>query len=172
LLLAGSLAADGPLRSGLQPGERIPSAFQPLNITGEHAGKQHCLVCENGANPVVMIFAREVSDPLARLLARLDAAAAKHRRAELGSFVVFLGDADDLKPRLEKLARDRALEHVVLSIEPESPEGYKVSKGADVTVVLYTEHLVKANHAFKKGELTDKAADSLLADLPKILPKK
>jgi hypothetical protein len=31
---------------------------------------------------------------------------------------------------------------------------------------------VKANHAFKKGELTEKGIDKILADLPKILPKK
>ena len=52
------------------------------------------------------------------------------------------------------------------------PEGYKVSKDAEVTVVLYTKQMVKANYAFKKGELTDKDVDKILADLPKILPGK
>src|SRR4029079_16835979 len=53
-----------------------------------------CLVCENGLNPVVMIFAREVSDPLVRLLGKIDAATAKHRESSLGSFVVFLKSSD------------------------------------------------------------------------------
>ena len=32
-------------------------------------------------------------------------------------------------------------------------------KDADVTVVLYNQHKVKANYAFKKGELKDKDID-------------
>ncbi|MCI0463166.1 MAG: hypothetical protein L0Z62_39980 [Gemmataceae bacterium] len=173
LLLSATLTADGPFRSGLQPEERIPSAFHPLNVTGEHAGKEHCLVCENGLNPVVMIFAREVSEPLTRLLARVDAATVKHRDKELGSFVVFLGDREGLQARLEKVGRQKALRHTVLSIDSaDGPEGYKLTKAADVTVVLYVEHLVRASHAFKKGELTDKDIDRILNDLPRILPKK
>ena len=35
----------------------------------------------------------------------------------------------------------------------------------------YREHDVKANHAFRRGELTTQAADKILADLPKILTK-
>ena len=49
------------------------------------------------------------------------------------------------------------------------PKSYKVAKDADVTVVLYTDHTVKANYAFKKGDLNDKAIDKILADIPKIL---
>jgi hypothetical protein len=37
--------------------------------------------------------------------------------------------------------------------------------------VLYREHEVKANHAFRKGELTAAAAEKILSDLPKILTK-
>jgi hypothetical protein len=38
-----------------------------------------------------------------------------------------------------------------------------------VTVVLYREHEVKANHAFRPGELTPDACQAILADLPKIV---
>ncbi|MCC6418832.1 MAG: hypothetical protein IT429_11405 [Gemmataceae bacterium] len=170
---AGEPARRGAVKSSLQPGEMIPSAFHPLNVTGEHAGKEHCLVCENGLNPVVMVFARNVSEPLARLLVRLDTTADRHRKQSLGTFVVFLGKAEELQPRLEKLAREKKLRHVVLSIDgSDGPEGYNVARAADVTVVLYTEHRVRANHAFRKGELTDRDIDGIVADLPKILPGK
>jgi hypothetical protein len=43
-LLLGGVAAGQALKSGLQPGETLPGAFHPLNVTGEEAGKRHCLV--------------------------------------------------------------------------------------------------------------------------------
>jgi hypothetical protein len=174
LLASTALTAESPLRSGLQAGERIPSAFQPLNVTGGFAGEEHCLVCEYGLNPVVMIFARDVSDATVRLLAQVDAATAKHKDNGLCSFAVFLGDPEALAPRLREIARKNDLKHLVLSSmeNPAGPKGYKVAREADLTVVLYQEHLVQANHAFKKGELKDKAIETILADLPRILPKK
>jgi hypothetical protein len=47
-----------------------------------------------------------------------------------------------------------------------------VSKDADVTVVLYTKRTVKANYAFAKGGLNDKAIDKIVADVSKIVPAK
>ena len=55
---------------------------------------------------------------------------------------------------------------------PAGPEKYNFSKDADVTVVLYVDHVVKANHTFKKGELNDKAIEMIVADVSKILPEK
>ena len=52
-VVAASTAAE-PLKSSIQPGEKIATIFEPLNITGEHAGELHCLVCENGRAPVAM----------------------------------------------------------------------------------------------------------------------
>jgi hypothetical protein len=51
------------------------------------------------------------------------------------------------------------------------PQAYKVAKDADVTVVLYTDHKVKANYVFAKGELKDKDIDRIVAGLSKILPR-
>src|SRR5688572_14156146 len=86
-LAAAAFAAE-PVKSGLQPGEKITAIFEPLNVTGEFAGQPHCLVCENGTNPVAMVFAREVSEPLLKLAARLDAATLKNKDKSMGSFVV------------------------------------------------------------------------------------
>jgi len=173
LIASGLLSAGDGLKSGLQPGEMIPSAFHPLNVTGPHAGKMHCLVCENGLNPVAMIFAREVDEPLVRLLVKIDVATAKHRARDMGSFVVFLSNDEKLDQHLQGIAKKNAFKNIVLSIDdPAGLEDYKVVKGADVTVVLYNKHVVRANHAFKKGELTDKAIERIIADLPKILGDK
>jgi hypothetical protein len=169
---ASSCPAETPVRSGLQPGERITAIFEPLNINGEFAGELHCLVCENGPNPVAMVFAREVSEPLVQLIAQLDAATAKHRGQQLGSFVVFLNDKPDLPAKLQQVAKQHSLAHTVLSIDgPKGPDGFNVATDADVTVVLYEDFAVKANHSFRMGELNGKAAAQIMADLPKILPQ-
>lgn len=43
VFLAGSLGAE-EIKSGLQPGEKLPGPFHPLNITGSKAGQKNCLV--------------------------------------------------------------------------------------------------------------------------------
>lgn len=172
VLSASRASAEAPLRSGLQTGEQILAVFEPVNITGEHAGEAHCLVCENGVSPVAMVFARQVSEPLVGLIRQLDAAAARHRKQEMGAFVVFLSDDDSLDKKLQEVAEKNNLKHVVLStFDPGGPDGFEVTADAEVTVVLYREFVVKANHAFRKGEFTKKHADKILADVPKILDK-
>ena len=172
LSLCSFAPAAEPVRSGLQPGERVTTIFEPLNVTGEFAGELHCLVCENGPNPVAMIFAREISEPLTQLIAKLDAATGKHRDQQLGSFVVLLNDQADASGKLQQIAKEKSLTYIVLSIDdPKGPDGFNVAADADVTVVLYQDFDVKANHAFRNGELTEKAADKVVADLPKILAK-
>ena len=179
LSLAGLLAinaflpAQQPLKSSIQPGEKILAEFHAFNVTGKHAGKQHCLVCENGLSPVAMVFARSVNEPLVRLLVQLDQATARNEKSDMGSFVVFLSADPELPKQLTKLAEKHAIKHLVLStFEPAGPEGFSVARDADVTVVLYRDFQVGANHAFRKGALTEKDNARILADLPKILERK
>jgi hypothetical protein len=120
-----------------------------------------------------MIFAREVSDPLTSLVKKIDAATDKNKDCRMGSFVVFLSDDEKLEKQLKEVADKADLKHTVLSIDnPAGPKGYKVAKDADVTVVLYTNKTVKANHSFKKGELHEKDIDVIVSDITKILPDK
>jgi hypothetical protein len=171
--IANCVSADQALKSSLQPGEKITHIFEPLNVTGEHAGEPHCLICENGLSPVAMVFARQVNEPLLNLLAQLDSATQKNRQQQMGSFVVFLSEDAGLKEQLARAAKERGLKDIVLAIDaPAGPDGFAVSKDADITVVLYNDHVVKANHAFRKGELTAAASEKVLADLPKILTAK
>ena len=119
-----------------------------------------------------MVFAREVSDPLTSLVKKIDAATAKNAKAHMGSFVVFCSDEEALEKKLKDLAKAEKLDHIVLTIDnAQGPPKYKVAKDADVTVVLYNKGEVKANYAFRKGELKDKDIDTILGDLPKILPE-
>ena len=85
-LAVGGLVAqeDGEkIQSGPKVGEVLPGPFDAFNVNGKTAkGRQHCLVCDFGLSPVVMVFAREPAEgkdaPLATLLAKLDEAVGRH----------------------------------------------------------------------------------------------
>lgn len=120
-----------------------------------------------------MIFAREINDGLTSLVKKLDKATGKNKDCRMGSFVVFCSDDEGLEKKLKALAKKEDLKNIVLTIDnPAGPEVYKVAKEADVTVVLYTKNKVKANYAFKKGEMTDKDIDRIVSDVSKIVPEK
>jgi len=168
VVIVGTASAAEP-KSGPQVGDKVVP-FHPLNCTGDHAGEKYCLICQNGPNPVAMIFARHVSPELTRLIKRLDQATDKNKERSMGSFVVFLNDSETLEKELKELAPKERIQHCILTIDhPDGPGGYNIAQEADVTVVLYTMQTVKANHAFKKEELNDKDIDAIVADLAKIL---
>ena len=107
------------------------------------------------------------------LVKKIDAATAKNSDARMGSFVVFLSDDEKLPDQLKALAEKAGLKECVLTIDnPAGPRGYKVAKDADVTVVLYVNQKVKANYAFKKGELKQADIDKIVAEVKLILPEK
>ena len=161
------------VKSGPQLNEDVPGPFHPYNVTGKAAGKKNCLYCQNGNNPVAVVFAREVTPEVKKLIKKLDQCTAKNNDCRMGSYVVFLSDKEGLDKQLKEMADKIKLEKIVLSIDnPAGPEEYKISKDANVTVLLYTKHIVKANHAFKKGELKDKDIEAIVKELPKILPAK
>jgi hypothetical protein len=172
-LFAGAVFAAEALKSGPQVNEEVPGPFHPVNVTGAKAGERHCLYCQNGNNPVAMIFAREASPEVAKLIKKVDACTAKHSDCKMGSFVVFLSDKEGLDKELKAMADKEDLKKIILSIDnPAGPQKYNVSKDADITVVLYVDHTVKANYAFKKGELKDNDIEAITKDVKKILPEK
>jgi hypothetical protein len=158
------------VKSGPQTGEKVPGPFHPINATGEHKGEKFCLFCVNGENPVAMVFARENSPELVKLVKKIDEATAKNKEKSMGSFVVFLSDKEGLDKELAAMAEKEKIQKTVLSIDnPAGPKNYNVAKEADVTVVLYVDRKVKANHAFKKGELKDADIEKIVSEVPMIL---
>jgi hypothetical protein len=171
-LFAGvAVAEKASITSGPQVGDDLAGPFHPVNINGKFAGEKHCLYCENGNNPVAMVFARQSSPELTKLIKKLDGCVAKNTDAKLGAFVVFCSDDKDLEGKLKDVVKENKIDKVILAIDnPAGPEGYNVSKDADVTVVLYTKRNAKANYAFKKGEFKEKDIDTIVKDVSKILP--
>lgn len=159
-----------PVKSGPQAGEKIDTIFEPVNLNGDYPDEPHCLVCENGGNPVAMVFARNWNAALEKLLMKFDAACVEHQVKQLGSYAVFLDAPESLEEKLRAVAKKPSWKKVVLALEAEEhiPE-YKAAADAEATVVLYVHHDVKANFAFRKGELDEAAIEKIVAALPKIL---
>jgi hypothetical protein len=170
-LVLNMASAEEPT-SGPQVGAEV-HGFHSLNCTGDHAGEKHCLICQNGENPVAIIFARQITPELTKLIKTIDEATDKNKGRRMGSMAVFLNDSDALEADLKELAKREKLKRCVLTIDrPEGPEGYDIAAQAEVTVILYAKLTVKANHVFKKGELNDKGIAAIVADLATILPEK
>jgi len=118
-----------------------------------------------------VIFAREISDSLTSLVKKIDEANGKNKA--MGSFVVFLGNEEEQEKKLKELAEKNDIKTTVLTVDnPGGPPNYKIAKDAEVTVLLYVKQTVKANHAFKKGELKEKDVEAIVKDLDKIIPEK
>lgn len=170
VLVAGYTVAQDAVKSGPQVGEKVPGPFHPLNITGENAGEKHCLYCENGPAPVAVVFARELTPAVSGLIKKIDAETAKNSKKGMGSYVVFLSASEELPKQAKALAEKEAIKTTVLSVDnPAGPTRYNVAKDAEVTVLLYTDFVVEANHSFRKGELNDGAITKVVADVAKIV---
>jgi hypothetical protein len=174
-------AATGGAPKFPAPGSVLPGSFQPLNLNGKAKDRPHCLVCEFGLDPVVMVLAREGPDgddpELGNLLAQLDQAVERHQDHRLHSFAVVLSPAaknsisqpkiddtaalldeaqkrEQLLKRLAPLVAKDKLKHVVISVSPEEgPKGYNIPAQPGVSVVLYYKHRVEAHHFFEHGKL-------------------
>ena len=121
-----------------------------------------------------MVFARDLSDPLASLVKKIDAATDKNSECKMGSFIVFLNDDEAIDQKLKDLADKEHLSKISLATlsSKSGPEAYKIAKDADVTVILYGKNKCAANYSFKKGEMTASDVDKIVADVVKILPEK
>jgi hypothetical protein len=172
----GIAAGADHLVSGPQAGSKLPGGFSPVNVTNaelpDYAGKRSDYTEQHGAGPVVLVFGRGITDPLTSLAKKLDAVVGKNKAARLRAVLVILREDAETERALKELGERQGIEKVSLAVMPDGPKDYKLSKEADVTVVVYDRYKVEANHAFRKGELNDRAVETILADVSKVVARK
>lgn len=171
VLGVSGVATAAELKSGLQPGD-APPAFNVRDVTGPKAGKTLCYRCMYGGRPVVSIFTRDIDDNVANMIKDVDNIVAENGDKKMAAFVVLLtDDPDAAEAKLSKVAKDKGIKHVPLTIYDGSagPSSYKVAKDADVTVMMWNESDVKVNHAFAKGQLNKSKAKAVTSATSKIL---
>lgn len=171
LLAAGAAYAADQVKSGLPVGELVP-AFNVRDITGPSKGKTLCYRCQYGARPVVTVFTRELNDTVKDLVKQVDEKVSANKDKKMAAFVVVLTeDPDTVEPKIEALAKDAKISSTPLTIVEGAagPPEYKLSKEAEVTVMMWVEGEVKVNQAFAKGKLDKKAVEKLVSETTKIL---
>lgn len=170
-LVAGVALAAEEIKSGLPVGEEVPP-FNVRDITGPAKGTTLCYRCKYGDQPVVAVFARDLSENVKDLVKKVDGVVGKNADKKMAAFVVVMtDDPDAFEPKLEALAKDAKLAKTPLTIVEGAggPPDYKISKDADVTVMMWVNSEVKVNQAFAKGKLDKKSVDKLIDDTKKIL---
>ncbi len=174
LCLCGASSSEEPCTSGPQSGQRC-GPYAALIATGPERGQSFCYVCETGDKPAVLIFARALTDPLGKMVAQLDKAVADHKKDELRAWVTFLSaDQLALDPKVVEWSQKYAIRSVPLGIfeDPQGPPSYRLTKDADVTVLMFVKQKVVANFAFRKDELNDDKIKEVMSALPRIISEK
>ena len=121
---------------------------------------------------MVNIFAREITDDLASLVKQIDTVVGKNQDKKMAAFVVLLtDDPTAAEPKLKALAKKHGIEHTPLTLFDglAGPKSYKIAKNAAVTVMMWRNLTVEANHASAKGQLNKAAIKKIVADTGKIL---
>src|SRR5690242_12198540 len=87
--------AGDPCVSGIPPGGR-PGPYSFLVATGPQRGQPTCYICEQEKKPTAVVFARNLSDPLGKLLAKFDAEMAARKGSGFKAWMTQLADTADL----------------------------------------------------------------------------
>lgn len=174
VFLATSIAEADPCRSGPKVNQR-PGPYISVVSTGQHRGQSHCFICEAADKPIVIIFARNLSDPLGKLVGKIDKALAQHKDAGLQAWVTFLAeDQTVLDPKVVDFSQRHAIGAIPLGVFDDTvgPPSYLLHREADVTVLLSVKQKVAFNFAFRAGELNNAAISDIMKALPAIAGKK
>jgi hypothetical protein len=174
LLLTAAVAAADPVQSGLPVGKR-PGPYSFLVATGPQRGQQTCYVCEQheGGKPAAVVFARSLSDPLGKLLAKLEVAGAGKSATGYKVWMTQLAPSADLDA-LATWSQKQGLKSVPVGAfeGTDGPPAYRLHADADVTVLLFAKTQVVANFAFRRGELNEKAITDIVAATPRLFSTK
>jgi hypothetical protein len=171
MLSMGAFAAE-PCVSGVPLGKR-PGPYSFLVATGAQKGQQTCFICEQDEKPTAVVFARQLSDPLGKLLTKLDAELPVRKESGFKAWMTLLNDTADLE-KLSDWSKKQGLKGLPVGgfEDADGPPAYLLSQDADVTVLLFVKKKVVANFAYRSGELTDDTIGEVMKAVPKLFEDK
>ena len=162
-LSALPIAAQEPVFSGPQPGERLP----PLSIKGvfgDHDGKTIDVLERAGGKPVLIMFAHRRTRPAFGLANTVSRYAAKRSKDGLTTAVVFLTDDPTATTKWMNVVKKYLPQGVIYGVSNDGPEGpgaYGLNRNVTLTVLVGNKGKVTANFALVQP--------SVQADGPNIL---
>lgn len=159
------------IQSGLAKGEKVP-AFDVKDVTGPNKGDELCYRCRYGNQPVVSVFAKEMTDEVVQLSKELDNVVAKNRDQKMAGFVVLMSDSPEkAASKLTEVAEKNKIEQMPLTTFNgiNGPEGYKINSKADVTVMMWVQGKVKVAHGLSKSDINKETIAKLVSETKTIL---
>jgi hypothetical protein len=173
LLLVGVevIVAAEPCVSGLKPGQK-PGPYSAVICTGPKRGQSHCYICETAERPAIVVFARSLSEPLAKLVSKMDKALIDHKNVDLRGWMTILNDdQSSLDVQVVKWAAKHSIRNVPIGVFEDiiGPPSYRLGRDADVTVILFRKNKVTDNFAFRTGELDDRAKDQIMKAVERVV---
>jgi hypothetical protein len=172
LIASTSFVIAGEIQSGLEKGTRVP-AFNVKDVTGPNKdGDELCYRCRYGNQPVISIFAKEMTDDVAKLSKELDNVVAKNRDQKMAGFVVLMSDdPEKAAPALTAAAEKHKISQMPLTTFNglSGPDGYKINTKADVTVMMWVDGKVKISQGLSKADLNKETIAKLVSETKTIL---
>ncbi|HEY3997553.1 MAG TPA: hypothetical protein VGO93_01725 [Candidatus Xenobia bacterium] len=175
LLTAASVLANvlpSPIHTG---GELQP--FTSNVVTGTFRGQQHCYVCSLVLNhPAVVVFSRQIDGPTTRLVQHLDGFLHEHMKDNLVCWTVFLGAAGSdaevaLEDRAYAFATGNHLDVLPITVlgDPQGPPGYRIPASVHVLALITHGRRILQSCSFDKAHWNNAAADTITADIHRVL---
>jgi hypothetical protein len=152
-----------------------PGPYSFVLATGANRGQSQCFICETADRPAVVIFARTLNEPLGKLAAQLDKAVVANKAADVRGWITFLHeDQPAFDPQVVRWTQKHGLKAIPAGVFEDlgGPPSYKLSRDADVTVLLFVKKKVVANFAYRASELNEEAAAEVMKAFPRIIENK
>jgi hypothetical protein len=172
LAVSAGFVVAAEIQSGLEKGKSVPP-FVVKDVTGPNKdGDELCYRCRYGNQPVVSIFAKEMTEEVAQLSKELDNAVAKNRDQKMAGFVVLMTeDPEKAAPALTAAAAKHKISQMPLTTfnGTKGPDGYKINSKADVTVMMWVDGKVKLSQGMSKSDLNKETIAKLVSETKTIL---
>ena len=188
IVVVGTSLAGDPVQSGLKPGVDLDQPrFDAVELIEHHrpeararlssaiAPVEDLRLCRSRV--VVAYSPSKTSEPLAaNLVKQIDKKIGENRtvsrtRLRRHHAPKMATQATSRYRRCQKAGHGgQRVKNIPLTMigEKDGPPDYEISSDADITVLMWKQHKVKVNHAYK-GELTDKEIETIVSSIPKVL---
>lgn len=165
------VAADDPVFSGPQPGEKF-SPFKVLQFSGPRAGEELELLAGDKTTPTVLVFVHEATRPGLQLMRPIDLYGAKLAMEGCATHFVWLtADRSKAEDYLRNARNSLNLKSPIsISLDGvEGPGNYGLNRKVALTIVVAKDNKVVANFAIVQPNETD--APKVLAQMAKLMGK-
>jgi len=171
--LCGAEPANRPLSPGLKTGQR-PGPYSFLIATGPNRGQSFCFICETGERPAMIVFARSISEPLAKLATRCDTVLDDTPKDAAMGWMTVLGEKTITPDALALWSQKAGLKRLTTGVfdDADGPPAYKLANDADIVVLMFVGRKVTSSEAFRAKELSDTAIDRIVAAFKALTEKK